>query len=598
MEQLRRIQAQLNLWRTRFWHFRHGGLKQLNEYNRRYRARGNTKRGTWRASRNMLSTEVFPLWDIPDPETWRERRNLTVGVIADPFTSLALSYEWQQVSLTPAEWKKQVELEPLDFLFIESAWHGNNGAWQYQLTGSQAPSEALRELVQYCKTNNIPTVFWNKEDPTHFEDFIDTAQLFDYVFTTDVDRLDDYRERLGHDQVFILPFAAQLAIHNPIRLAAVEEKNLRDVAFAGTYFRDRFPERRQQMEILLGGALDAQRWLVSGLDIYSRFGELSSAYAFPKEYASRVRGELSPVLSTESPALDAFFPPHELLRVTTREQAKQWIRALTKSPELRDRMTHLAMRRIWKDHTYAHRMDTVLQVCGIDAAPTRMPTVTAMVSTYRPHQVTHVLDQLAHQHDVDCEPVILTHGFTATDEMRSYAREHGLDVQWMEGDTELTLGECYNRIVERSSGECLAKIDDDDLYGPYYLFDQLAALRYSNADIVGKGAYYVWLENRSILGLRFEHLEHRYSDFVSGPTIVARREAYEEHPFISASRGEDSHFLRDVTSDGGQVFSSSRFGFIQVRNTQSDHTWNIEESEILSSTRVVSFTKDTRHVIF
>ncbi len=620
-----------DLWRARFWHFRQGGLDQVREYNRRIRAKQGRAPSSWK---KQAAAGTFAEWDIPDPEQWRNRRDLRVGIIADRFTILGLEYEWQQIPLRPRSWRDQIQSTPLDLLFVESAWHGNNDAWQYQLTGSSAPSAKLCGLVEECKQQGIPTVFWNKEDPTHFEDFIDTAKLFDYVFTTDVDCLERYREKLDHDRVAVLPFAAQPAVHNP--MPSYPKEDLRDVAFAGTYFRDKYPERRAQMNILLGGALDAQGWLKTGLDIYSRFSNVSSAYAFPSEYAQNVRGELSyeqmlsanraykvflnvnsvvgspsmcarrvfeitacgtPVLSTENPALDEFFPPDELIQVETREQAKQWIRALNMSPELRDRMTHLASRRIWKEHTYAHRVDTVLEACGIDYPPHRLPTVTAMVSTCRPHQINHVLEQLAHQVDVDLEPVILTHRFTADDQMRGYAKDLGLDVQWIEGGPELKLGDCYNRIIAESNGETIAKIDDDDLYAPNYLFDQLAAMNYSNADVVGKGSYYMWLEHNSILCLRFEHLEHQFTSFVSGPTIVARRNAFEENPFVSANRGEDSNFLKSVTESGGKVFSTSRFGFIQSRNVSSEHTWNIDDSEILSSSRVVGFTKDINHIL-
>ncbi len=618
-----------DLWRARLWHFRQGGLSQVREHNRRIRSKGRVP-ASWKKRAAIGS---FTAWDIPDQKQWHGRRDLRVGIIADHFTALSLSFEWDQVPLTK-DWRKQIEAKPLDLLFVESAWHGNDDVWRSQLSGRSAPSSELRELVKECKNRGIPTAFWNKEDPIHFDDFLRTAELFDHIFTTDTECVLRYRTGLGHDRVTVLPFAAQPAIHNPIPSYAKED--LRDVAFAGTYYRDKFPERRAQMDILLGGALDAQGWLKTGLDIYSRFSNLSSAYAFPPEYSQHVRGELSyeqmlsasraykvflnvnsivgspsmcarrvfeitacgtPVLSTESPALDAFFPPEELIRVKTREEAKQWIRALDMSPELRDRVSHLASRRIWKHHTYAHRVDTVLDACGIEHTPHRLPTVTAMVSTCRPHQVNHVLEQLAQQVDVDLEPVILTHGFSPDDQMRGYARELGLDVQWIEGEPELKLGECYNQIVAQSSGETIAKIDDDDLYAPNYLFDQLAAMNYSNADVVGKGAYYMWLEHSSILCLRFEHLEHQFCSFVSGPTIVARRDICEENPFIPENRGEDSSFLKAVTSGGGKLFSASRFGFIQTRNSSANHTWDVQNSEILGPSQVVAFTKDVNRVL-
>ncbi len=564
------------------------------------------------------------------------RRNLRVGVIADTFTALAFSYEWQQVALSPSDWRTVLDEAPLELLFVESAWHGNDDAWQFQLTGAHAPSTALQALVKECRRRGIPTVFWNKEDPVHFDDFLDTARLFDVVFTTDSEKVEDYRAALGHDRVGVLPFAAQPAIHNPIRPRGTSLESRRDVAFAGTYFRHKYPERRAQMDVLLGGAMDATRRLPIGLEIFSRFRGVSEDYAFPEPYASRVVGELSyeemlsayrsykvflnvnsvvgspsmcarrifeitacgtPVLSAPSPAISNFFPPEEILQVDDREEAAQWVRALCSSNELRDRMVHLAQRRIWREHTYGARVDQVLRVVGMEDRVRRPRTVTAMVSTNRPRQVGHVIDQLAHQRDVEVQTVLLTHGFSADDAQRSLARERGLEVEWLEAPASQSLGACYNQILARADGDAVAKIDDDDLYGPSYLFDQVAAMDYSGAEVVGKGAYYVHLAAKDMTVLRFPLREQAFGHFVAGPTLVLDTALARRVPFRDTTHGEDSALLRDVLDAGARIYSADRFGFIQCRSSSGSHTWGIKDPEILATSRVLVHGKAVSHVI-
>src|SRR5215217_3450069 len=68
---------------------------------------------------------------------------------------------------------------------------------------------------------------------------LDTARLFDHVFTVDANRIDDYRRDLGHNRIGLLPFAAQPRVHNPV-LRGHGRKH--DVAFAGTYFVNKHPE--------------------------------------------------------------------------------------------------------------------------------------------------------------------------------------------------------------------------------------------------------------------------------------------------------------------------------------------------------------------
>lgn len=56
-----------------------------------------------------------------------------------------------------------------------------------------------------------------------------------------------------------------------------------------------------------------------------------------------------------------------------------------------------------------------------------------------------------------------------------------------------SLGDALNAAVEASTGELLAKMDDDDLYGKDYISDLVAAKERSGAEIVGKGAETVYL---------------------------------------------------------------------------------------------------------
>ena len=179
--------------RRAVWHLRHGGTGQVRQWWQRRSLDLRRPRGSIRLAAD--GTLEVPPW--PLPQRAPRRPDLRVGVILDDFTSLALGYEWDQVALLPDRWREQVDSpRRLDLLFVESAWHGNGDAWQYHLTGTSAPRPAIVELVQWCRDHGVPTVFWNKEDPVHYEDFLDTARLFDHVWTTDSDRVPDYHRDL------------------------------------------------------------------------------------------------------------------------------------------------------------------------------------------------------------------------------------------------------------------------------------------------------------------------------------------------------------------------------------------------------------------
>lgn len=98
------------------------------------------------------------------------------AVIADEFTLLSVASIWDVCSLNRLNAIEQLKAFCPDLLFIESTWNGADGSWsnENRIT-SQLP--LIRSLTEFCNQNNIPTVFWNKEDPVHFVDFSIRAKL-------------------------------------------------------------------------------------------------------------------------------------------------------------------------------------------------------------------------------------------------------------------------------------------------------------------------------------------------------------------------------------------------------------------------------------
>lgn len=445
-----------------------------------------------------------------------------------------------------------------------------------------------------------------------------------------------YREELDHDRIDVLSFAAAPAIHNPIRIPEVHQK--RDVAFAGMYFAHKFPERREQMDLLLGAADQVSSRMDVGLEIYSRFEGGDSRYQFPKPLHKRVIGGLpyqkmltayrrhkvflnvnsvtdspsmcarrvfeitaagTPVVSTPSAAIPQFFPQNEVPVVSDPQEAGWLLRALVRSPQMRDRMVHKVQRRIWAKHTYAHRAVSVFTAAGMDfdERAIQPKPVTVMVSTNRPYQVDHVLKSVASQAGVPVQLAMLTHNFEVDEqEFRAKARDLGLeDVVLLSATNDLSLGQCLNELVKVSDGEVLAKFDDDDFYGENYLLDSSNSLRFANADLVGKQAVYVYLAAQDMIVLRSPEREHRWTTFLAGPTFVGKADTFRASPFANVGRGEDSQFLVDVVQKGGRIYSGDRFNFLQQRGMAS-HTWQVNDLEVLANARVETIGFSAGHV--
>ncbi|GAA1140930.1 glycosyltransferase family protein [Ornithinicoccus hortensis] len=616
--------------RTQLWHLRKGGIRQWRTNRARVRAVGGpiptpAREEAVSLSRDRQVTE----WPLPERPP---RRTLRVGVILDDFSELAFGYEWDQTALTPSGWREEMSSPP-DLLFVESAWAGSGGAWRYALTGPNAPSQALRDLVAWCRDQDVPTVFWNKEDPVHFEDFIDTASLFDHVLTTDDAVVADYQARLGHERVSVMPFGAASWVHNPMRPAGHAR---RDVAFAGTYFAHKYPERREQMELLIGAAAAVSRRLPTGLEIFSRFRGGDERYQFPSPMDEYVVGSLSyrqmltayrefkaflnvnsvtssktmcprrvlelaacatPVVSTPAPAIAEIFPPDEVLTVTERDQAEWTIRALAGNVEWGDRLGHLAARRVLASHTYRHRVDGLLEAVGLAQHRVEDPSISVICSTRRPEHLRALVQTVAKQREVSPQLVLLTHGFEPDFDVRTEAVALGLtDVVLITARAEVSLGQCLNQCIDAADGQVVAKMDDDDLYSEHYLADQLRALDFSGADVVGKHAHHMLITDMDALVLRFGTMESRFTHLVMGPTLVMPRDVASEFRFADRTRGEDTDLLGRIVAAGGKVYASDRYGFVQVRRPDG-HTWDASHMELLANGRVVAYGSSVEHVL-
>lgn len=330
---------------------------------------------------------TIPWLELPDPEP---TRTLRVATVLDQFSRAAFGYEFQAVDLSAGDWQSTLEAEDPELLLVESAFSGVDGTWAGRVARFGEPSASLAGVVAWFRERGRPTVFWNKEDPINFDWFAASASLFDHVFTVDAGSFPLYRALLGHDRVHLLQFAAQPVIHHP---PIDEATRVGNVAFAGTYYAAKHPERRQQIEAVLGGALP------HGLQIFDRDHGTDPRFAWPDRFRSRIVGSLSYaqtleayrryrvflnintvtgsptmcarrvfellasgtcVVSGPSAAIDLMVPPGIIDVVETEAEADESLRRLLADPSERAARARRGIEWIEEAHTMSHRVDHLL----------------------------------------------------------------------------------------------------------------------------------------------------------------------------------------------------------------------------------------------
>src|SRR5699024_9763199 len=224
------------------------------------------------------SVRLFYKDDI-NGDTELPLKSYTVAFIGDTFTSDTFVPELNAIQIRPDNWREIYADRSIDALFIESAWMGNDGAW-YRAVGyydeeSHAP---LVELIEHSRSIGVPVLFWNKEDPVHFNRFSRTAALCDYVFTTDARAIVDYNDLSNNviKTVASAPFAAQPLLHNP--LPSTRDKQ-EEIAYGGTYYGDKYSTRKQGLDFLFYESAPY------GLAIYERIhNDKNSPYRLPERF--------------------------------------------------------------------------------------------------------------------------------------------------------------------------------------------------------------------------------------------------------------------------------------------------------------------------
>lgn len=222
------------------------------------------------------------------PNTGRNLSEVRIALIADDFTMSTIKREVNVVSPTPNDWRTIMSETTVDALFVESAWAGNGGSWTRKIGYyDDEKCTDLSELITFCRSSGIPTIFWNKEDPVHFNRFQATAKNFDVVLTTDANCLENYWEHRGPNLKALgsLPFWAQPGIHNPM---GTSRPYSHSVAYGGSFYGDRYADRSGELRSLLEGSRE------QGITIYDRQADNpNSPYKFPPILQEFVQGGLA-----------------------------------------------------------------------------------------------------------------------------------------------------------------------------------------------------------------------------------------------------------------------------------------------------------------
>lgn len=525
-----------------------------------------------------------------------EKPLLKVACILDDFSYHCLKYECDLIVLGTDDWTEIILNERPNLLLIESAWTGINRKWTGKIQNiNNTKDSIIKKIVDLCKKLLIPTVFWNKEDPYHFDEFIEASKLFDYIFTTDENCIKKYKDILKHNQVYELPFAAQVKIHNPINR---EQKELGDVAFAGAYYNIGHLDRNKNIKYLLEPALNYN------LHIYDRNYTYNIIYnydyfRFPKIYLPFIKGYVpyekitdlykkysiflnvnsvndsltmfsrrvfellacgTNVISSYSPGIEKLFP--EIVKLSKmKEDTLKYLELLTKNKDYRDRLSLLGEREIFNHHTYTLRLEYILDKIAVDYKKHNTPGVSVITCTNKDGDMDLIFENYERQIYENKELIIIINNDNMSLTSWQKKSKSYCNVKILRVDKIKSLAQCLNNAVENCNLEYIA-IFNDDYYGKNYLVDAMNAFKYSNTDIVGKYSHYAYSETNKLLSIMLPHIEYRRVKYVKFSTMIIRKTVFDKIKFSEKFCRYDVEFLKNCADNKIFIYASDRFNYV------------------------------------
>jgi hypothetical protein len=221
----------------------------------------------------------------------------------------------------------------------------------------------------------------------------------------------------------------------------------------------------------------------------------------------------------------------------------------------------------------------------------KLPTVSIVTCTNRPQNLTkHTLKQVTQQKYPNLEWTIVIQGDLSTKDkhiIEKSCSNLNIVVNFINIDEKAKLGSMLNVAVAASSGEYIAKFDDDDFYLANYLKNSINESLALGADMVGKWMEFTYYENYNRVyfdaGPTLNYVE---TEHISGSTLVFKRSLFfENFRFYEITNGEDVYFRNLLVNSGKKVYRINGFDHIVFRGSNvKNHTWQITDRYLMNET--------------
>lgn len=204
-----------------------------------------------------------------------------IGIISDLFLYKSMEGLADFRPIYPENYQQHKDL---DILLLVTTWRGIDGFSWRGLTANNSDKRSLlfEQILPFYRRRGIPIVFYSKEDPPNYDQFLSFAQQADYIFTSAEEMIPKYQKDCPNAQAIdVLPFGINPKSHSPI---GSQQGNVKKVIpFAGSWFNHKYKPRARWGGHILDAVVASKEY---SLIIFDRNSEIEDPrYKFPNRYA-------------------------------------------------------------------------------------------------------------------------------------------------------------------------------------------------------------------------------------------------------------------------------------------------------------------------
>ena len=441
--------------------------------------------------------DIKPLLDkMPESNGSRfyNHYNVNVGIVADEFLYNSFKDSANFIYITKSNYKDYAD--QLDLFFLATTWKGLDMSWRGLANpNNRKHRQDMFEIIDFYQSKGIKTVFYSKEDPFNYDNFVELAARCDYIFTTEESKVKDYKMDCNNENVNVLKFGINPVYHNPIGFRKFEKRQ--DVLFAGSWYI-KYPERQLDTRTLFDGVIQAGH----DLKIIDRnFDMKLTQHFFPQEYVQFISPALNHselqklhklfdwsmnlnsvkysktmfanrvyeaqalgniLLSNYSVGINNMFP--NVFIVNDKNEVSEILNGFNEEEKYQHQI--FGIRRVMSRETTFHRLEQILQT--IQFSFTKVERKIAVVVKDTTSEIQEAFNRQTYQNK-----------------------------------TLITLDELDDD--SKKKYDMLTFFDEDKFYGEFYLENMINAFKYTDCDYITKDAY---LSGRDIIS----GVEHDYID--------------------------------------------------------------------------------------